>query len=398
MKQTKLVSKAKIRGKSNSKELEHLRKEISLTTESIMKLVKRRQDLATKVAQIKSSSDLPIENLAVEKKLKEEVSKYASNIELDGRLAVEILDVLLSASKIAQRKIMFEKKIISFLRENKIKVVSIIGVGRMGRWFANYFKILGRKVVLFDARADFAKNLAKELGCDFAIDIRKIATQSDLIFVAVPISKTRHTIDRLQDTLRKSNTRNHCKAIIEISSIKAEVLEHNFKGSQVPIISIHPLFGPSATQFGSNETIALVKQERSRNRGFASGLVKHLFPQFKVIEIQAKAHDKQMALMLSLPHTLALAFADVITRNSNLIKDKSAVTTSYSTLREFASKALAENPDVYYEIQSMNKFTPQVLKALGISVATLSLYLERGERLKFRKLFDLTRRKIEPML
>jgi prephenate dehydrogenase/chorismate mutase len=394
MKQDK-PSSSKIAPRTNlrSNELEHLRQEILIITESIMKLAKSRQEIATRVAEVKSLGGLQVEDLEVEKKLKEHVSEYVAKIGLDKRIALEIIDILLDASKIAQRRRIFEQRIISFLREYKIGSISIVGAGKMGGWFASYFRALGRKVILLDRRISFAKKRAEELGCEFANDIHTIARQSGLIFVAVPMSRTSQEIRRLQETLDRAGTKYRCKAIIETSSVKSEVLRRSFKRSKVPIISIHPLFGESAPHFAKN-TIAVIKSGETQKHSFSLAFVKHLFPQFNIFEIRAEAHDKQMALMLSLPHTLALAFGDVSTRNSTLINNKRMVTPSYSAMKDFASKVFSENPDVYYEIQSMNKFTPKVLQKLGVSIAMLSRYFEQGERLKFKKLFYETKRKI----
>lgn len=378
-----------------SKDLEHLRQEISTATDSILKLAKRRQDLATRVAQIKSSQGLPIEDLMVEGRLKEHVSEYTQKIGLDKKLALEIIQVLLDASKTAQRKKIFEDRILSFLDSNKLQTISILGAGRMGGWFAGYFKSLGRKVILFDRRISFAKKRAKELGCEFANDIHTLAEESDLVLVAIPISKTSDEIRRLQDALTRKGQENRCKVIIEISSIKTKVLRPSFI-SKVPIISIHPLFGESARYYANNTVAVIISRESKKDR-LSLDFTKHLFPQFQVLGLRAEAHDKQMALMLSLPHILALAFGNVAARKSSFISDKRIVSPSYTTMKQFAAKALSEDSDVYYEIQSINKFTPLVLQQLEVSIETLRKYLEHGERRKFKKFFDATGIKIRTM-
>jgi prephenate dehydrogenase/chorismate mutase len=394
LKENRHGSRNTSRPKLHSQELARLRQEILSVTESIMKLMKKRQDLAIRVAEIKGSSYLPIENLEIEKRLKEKLSEFASEIGLDASLAMDMADVLLSHSKTAQRRKMFGDSIISFLRKNEIKTISIIGAGRMGGWFAGYFKTLGTKVILFDRKVSFAKSRAKELGCEFAKDLHTIAERSDLIFVAVPIGETNHEIARLQQILAANEEEGRCNSIIEVSSVKTGIMKtQSFKEPKVPVIPIHPLFGPTAPHFDPN-TIVVAKSKELNKDDLDFSLVRHLFPQFKIFAIRAEAHDKQMALMLSLPHALALAFGDVIARNSNFIENKEALTPSYSTLKEFTSKVFSENPDVYYEIQTLNNFTLRALKELGISIDKLSRYVKDEKKPKFEKFFEITKRKL----
>jgi chorismate mutase/prephenate dehydrogenase len=373
-----------------SKDLESLRDETLLVTKAIVKLVKKRQDLATKIAQIKNSTDIPIENLEVERKLKQNLIEYASKIRLDEDLALKIADLLLEASKIEQRREVYGKRIISFLEENGIESISIVGAGRMGGWFACYFKALGKEVILYDRNISLAKRNAKRIRCKSLNNIEEIATKSDLIVVAIPISETPQVIKSLEGILGRSKEEGHCRAIIEVSSVKTRIAAQKLGRFQVPVVSIHPLFGPSSQHFGSN-SILVIRSGRSKNGKFFDKLsfVKHLFPQFGVFEIKSEDHDMQMALMLSLPHAMALAFGDVVTHNSStFIKNKVALTSSYSALRNFAAKVLSENPDVYYEIQSMNKFTQKAIKALGISTRKLSRYFNKGNRYEFKRFFE----------
>jgi prephenate dehydrogenase/chorismate mutase len=377
--------------RSSSSELEHLRRELYLVTQSILRLAKKRQDLARDIAEIKKGkANLPIENLAVEEKLKESLSTYASQISLDKGLALEITNIFLNYSKIAQRERMFRDSIVSFLERNGIKTVLIVGAGRMGGWFSSYFKELGRKVFVFDKRLTFANNRARELGVQFARDLRAFALKSDLIFVAVPISETIHMIAKLEEICSRKTSRDSCKAIIEVSSIKPKIsLEKDLVALwKIPIIRVHPLFGAYAPHFGLN-TILVVRSKAEKENSFTFRIVRALFPQFQVFGIRNGAHDKQMALMLSLPHALALAFGHVIMRNRDFIGNKKAITPSFSTLREFASKVLSENPDVYYEIESENRFTPLVLRDLVQSITIQLGYFESREgRQKFKKFFQ----------
>lgn len=371
-------------------ELEHARKQISDLTLSIIRAIKERQDLARKVARIKDAYQLPIENLNVEKKIKTNVEEYATKIGLEKNPALQVAEILISSSKIAQRKEIFSKKIIPFLEKREIEKVSVFGAGRMGGWFAHYFKALGREVFLYDKNVNFSMRRATELGCKFVRDFRS-ALRSDLILVAVPIAQTNTEIRRIQHFSKEMAK---CKAIIEISSVK-EGVSQGLEQRKIPVVSIHPLFGASASEFAQNSMALVGRGGSNKDDDFAFQLVKGIFPQYDIVRSDAEEHDKQMALMLSLPHALALIFAEVLAENASLAGQCKFDTPSFSAMKEIATKVLSESSDVYYEIQSANKFTTLVLKQLDASVKKLSNYIEQEDRLKFKKLFDASAKVIK---
>jgi prephenate dehydrogenase/chorismate mutase len=351
---------------------------MSKLTLSILRLVAKRQTVARKIAEIKDSNNIAVEDLKVEKRLRAIVQDQVNALELDNALATQIIDALLDFSKIAQREQVYRRKIISFLARNRIETVTIIGAGKMGGWFARYFKELGRKVVIVDSRSDLAKRRAKEIGCDFKSEVTK--TRSDLIVVAIPISETWREIARLQ---KMFDHLEGCKAIIEISSVKGKGFAQNIEG-RIPVVSIHPLFGSSAQNFQNNSLVIIRKQKNYSGKN----LVSNIFPQFKIVELTAKDHDKQMALMLSLPHALAIAFADVLFREAVPMKARDLRTPSFGSMEELASRVFSENSKIYFEIQTRNESALQVLRHLNRSVKMLIDLFERGNEKKFRKIFE----------
>ncbi len=386
---TKLTSVQRNQAES---ELEELRNQISEHTLTILQGVSERQELARKVARIKEESGLAIENLAVEKKLKATIEEYAKKIGLECRLAFQIADILINSSKIEQRKAVFARRITAFLDRKEIRSVSIIGTGRMGGWFARYFKDLKLEVSLYDQKPIFAKRMAYELVCKFVTNYRSVL-DSDLILVAIPMSRTSVEIKKIQKLI--DNKQSRVKAIIEISSVKGTVLR-DLENTIVPVVSIHPLFGPSANEFSQN-TIAVVKRKGNLAKDSRNSLqlVKGIFPQYNIIQLDALEHDREMALKLTLPHALALVFAKVLSRNNRSMgRDTRLETPSFSAMKEISSKVLSENPDVYFEIQTANKFTRTVLKDLESAIKEFKEIVELKDSLKFKKLFDLSEKRI----
>ncbi|MHB1908031.1 MAG: prephenate dehydrogenase/arogenate dehydrogenase family protein [Nitrososphaerales archaeon] len=349
---------------------------MSAITKSILSLVKTRQDLARNIGKIKESMGTPIENVEVEEKLRQHVRSHSSLVGLEDKLALALTDVLIESSKEVQREQIFYRKIASFLRKRKIERILIVGAGRMGGWFASYFRSVGLEVILFDKDENIARKRAQELYCKHGTSIESTANESDLIIVAVPISETNREVSRLEKVLGNSSP----QAIIEVSSIKQPI--RNYKKVAVPIVSIHPLFGASSEHYEPNTVVLIQDNKRKSNRDFE--LASGIFPHFKILQMSSKEHDKQMAFMLSLPHILALSFAKVISRNRFQLNDQMQ-TPSFFALSQLAANVFEENPEVYYEIQSSNEFTPKVLRELVKAIQKLSLCVEQKDRSAFKK-------------
>ncbi|MCD6530770.1 chorismate mutase [Candidatus Bathyarchaeota archaeon] len=88
---------------SLSYEIETLREEIKRLTVKIVELGWRRVNLAVEVGKIKKTSNLPLEDPAVEKALEEEVLKLCNLQGIDRRFALNLLNLLISESKRLQR-------------------------------------------------------------------------------------------------------------------------------------------------------------------------------------------------------------------------------------------------------------------------------------------------------
>src|SRR4029077_9738662 len=117
------------------------------------------------------------------------------------------------------------KRIQTFLESEKITKISIVGAGRMGTWFAKYFKQLDGPGVIYDEDHGRAKSKAKENSMQYAKSLDEVVS-SDLIVVAVPIAKTPKTIQELA----KIATSSKKIRILEVSSIKNEIAKSGLYG------------------------------------------------------------------------------------------------------------------------------------------------------------------------
>ncbi len=348
-------------------------------TNSILELIRARQKLSLKIAEAKRTKGLAVEDKQVEARLINSVREHAKGIGLEEDLAESIAWKLIESSKIAQRKDTYLQQIKEFLKSSKIRSVSIVGAGRMGGWFARYFNMLGANVILYDENRSRGIEKARTLGCKTARSISDAAT-SDLVILAVPISATPKGIEKLAElAVNKQKVR-----VVEISSVKngiarSGLLDESGISRGIKLYSIHPLFGSNANHFSVNNIVQVNRLD--------SDFVKSLFPHFRVFKMSWKKHDELMGPMLSLPHSLALVFADVLLKKKI---PKGLGSPSYDHMLELARKVLSESPGVYFEIQSIN---PNSRKVINDAIESLRQFnvLTKNEP-RFRKFFEQSKR------
>lgn len=336
-------------------------------TRSILSLARSRQSVSLKIADVKEAAGLDIEDHAVEEKLSSAMVDYAGKIGLDEKFAESIVSLLIEYSKIAQRKKIYEKSIKKHLRSSRIKKISIIGAGRMGVWFARYFRELGAKVILYDLDRKLALVRARQVGCYYAATFDKAASSSDMVLIAVPLVSAPSQIRKLFSSRTRES--HNALRVIEISSVKNEMARANLVGESarlqknVDLYSVHPLFGPSSNAYSVNTMIEI---KRNQETGLSSGFIKNLFPHFRLLNLDWETHDKLMSVMLTIPHAHALAFADTFSKHVKSMP-KRLNSPSFDYMLELARRVLKENPDVYYEIEANN---PNADAAIGEVLAS----------------------------
>jgi len=89
----------------DSPELDELRNEIKDVTVEIMCLAGKRLLLAKKVGEVKRQRDLPVEDLEVEKQLKQIILKKCKEYGVESRFGLKLLNLLTDEAKRVQKKL-----------------------------------------------------------------------------------------------------------------------------------------------------------------------------------------------------------------------------------------------------------------------------------------------------
>ena len=260
--------------------------------------------------------------------------------------------------------------------------VAIIGAGKMGRWFARFFKDEGYSVVVSSRTRSKAEALRDELGVELADTNIEAVEGADWILLCV-------SLDGLESALKEVGS--HIKAgqtVMDISSIK-EIpvnLLHKYVENGVTL-GTHPVFGPGAKGAGGQNFV--LTPVNPKEKRFAKEFKDWLeVRDARVAVMEPRRHDELMSLVLGFPHFVGLVTCDALLDNPNFVGVKQVGGATYKLLLTLAGAVAAEEPEFY---SNLHMSLPEVEKIE-------SLFLEKVEEwLKLVKSKDCSsfRRKME---
>jgi len=240
-------------------------------------------------------------------------------------------------------------------RPVKVKIAIIGGAGRMGRWFTRYFASKGHKIVISGVKLDKLKAFAQEAGVNFAENNAKAVKDADLAMISVPIPVTTKVIREIAPHLRKG------AVVTEIASLKFGITEALIEASKLGVIplSLHPLFGPGAQKLKENKIVVIpVVNSKAEIK-----LAKELFQEAQIIVADADTHDRLMALTISLPYFLNIAFASVLSEEDISTLKKFGGTT-FAFQLTLTESVMNEDSALHASIQMHGKYALKYVDAL----------------------------------
>lgn len=203
--------------------------------------------------------------------------------------------------------------------------IAIIGNGKMGKWFSNYFRQKGFLVSVY----------GKEDGLEEIY-------QTDYIMIAVSLDKTEKVIEKLTNYVHKD------QLVFDIASIKSHFIE-KMKKMKCKIGSIHPMFGPNTEKISEKNVIII------SDLGKEQELLKKIFKEATLIEMDYKKHDFMMAYTQVLPYIMNIAFKD-------MIKNKKIVSAPIFNMQKQVCKKVLEDIEIAEQIIKLNPYSKSVIE------------------------------------
>lgn len=235
--------------------------------------------------------------------------------------------------------------------------LSVIGAhGAMGAWFTAMLRQCGLVVLEIDQATPSDESL-------------KALQQSQAVLFAVPISTTTATILRTLPALPPDTL------ILDITSIKGAPLEAMLKHAG-EVLGLHPMCAPSESGLLNQPVVVCPGRSGPKTELFLC-LLRELGA--RLITMPPEHHDKLMAVVQGLNHFNSIVFAHCLKSLGISAEDTIEVASPVYQLRmQLMGRILAQNPQLYVDIELGNPFVPEVLAAYETSLQRFKSAIEQG--------------------
>lgn len=327
-------------------QLEDLRKQLNKLDRQLIELIAERQAVVERVGELKRSSSQATRDYEREKQVLDGARATAEELGVPPDVAAEVMRLLIRTSLTRQ-----ERARVSAEGKGEGRSALVVGgSGKMGRWFADFLDSQGFDVTVADPvspAADFPSVTDWSEACDdFALTV-----------VAAPLQASADILDAMAE-------QGHKGLIFDVGSLKTPLLPalRKLAASGARVTSVHPMFGPDTELLSDKHVIFL---DAGSPEALAEARELFSSTMAKQSEMRLEDHDRLIAYVLGLSHAVNIAFFSVLAGSGEAVPRLADISsTTFDSQLEVASRVAAENPHLYFEIQSLNQFGLEPLEAL----------------------------------
>jgi chorismate mutase/prephenate dehydrogenase len=332
----------------------------------LLQTMARRMALVAEVAEVKRREGLRIRDPEREAAVLREWMERAQALGLPADEVESMARMLLRASRDQQAALRAEVPL-----DEPARTVAIIGgAGRMGRRMAQLFADLGHQVLVADV--------------DTALRPAQAAAAADVTVVSVPI-------DRTEAVIREVGA--HVPAhglLMDVTSLKGAPLQAMLEATAASVLGTHPLFGPGVHSLQGQRVVLC----RGRGDDWATWVTRVLEARgLVVVESDAEAHDRTMALVQVLTHYQTQVMGVALARLGEPL-DATLPFTAPAYLLELyvTARHFGQDPALYGPIEMRNPRTGEVTAVFQAAAREVAELLAAGDQPGFAALFDEVRR------
>jgi chorismate mutase/prephenate dehydrogenase len=349
-------------------ELDGLRTALGQIDRDILGLVARRQALAQRIGQVKRDAGIPTRDYRQERDVVERARAAAIEHGLSPVLGEELVLALIRGSLTVQ-----ERDTVAATGEGSGRRVLVIGgSGHMGRWFVRYLAAQGFTVEIADP-SDGPSGVVNHR------DWRTVALDHELIVIAASMSVTATILEAMAAAPPNG-------VVFDIGSLKSPLRRslHALRAAGGNVTSVHPMFGPD-TELLSGRHVIFVDVGAPQATAAARALFEPTMA--TLVEMDLESHDRLIAYVLGLSHALNIAFFTALAESGEAAPRLATLSsTTFDAQLGVAAKVAAENPDLYFEIQTLNDYGTESLAALLYAVERLRSVVRANDLEGFRGL------------
>jgi chorismate mutase/prephenate dehydrogenase len=348
--------------------LDALRTELGDIDRQILAAVAKRQAVAQKIGQVKRDAGIPTRDYRQERDVVERARASAVEHGLAPSLGEELVLALIRGSLTVQ-----EKDVVAASGQGSGRRALVIGgAGHMGRWFVRYLAAQGFTVEIADP-TDGPEGVANHR------DWRKVALDHELVVIAAPMPATAQILTEMAAAPPKG-------IVFDVGSLKSPLRDGlaALRAAGGRVCSVHPMFGPD-TELLSGRHVIFVDLGVPEATAAARALFEPTMA--TLVEMDLESHDRLIAYVLGLSHALNIAFFTALAESGEAAPRLATLSsTTFDAQLGVAAKVAAENPDLYFEIQTLNDYGTESLAALLYAVERLRSVVRAGDLEGFRGL------------
>ena len=350
--------------------LDELREELSGIDAQLVELVARRQALSEQVAAVKRATGRATRDYAREREVILRGREAAERARVSPDLVESMLRLLIESSLTTQER----ARVAAHAQGSGKRALVIGGRGKMGGWFAEFLASQGFRVAIADPAGP-------DPAFDFVADWRADPLEQDLIVLATPLGVTASLLQALAERAPRG-------VIFDLGSLKTPLragLDALVRAG-CRATSIHPMFGPD-TELLSGRHVIFIDLGDAEALREAQALFAPTMAERVVMTLDE--HDRLIAYVLGLSHALNIAFFTALAESGEAAPRLARLSsTTFDAQIDVASRVAVESPDLYFEIQSLNEYGGESLRALRAAVEKLVAAVESGDAAGFAAMMD----------
>jgi len=237
--------------------------------------------------------------------------------------------------------------------------IGLIGLGAFGRLIAAHlggrFALLGYDPqVQAPIKGVIAATLAEAAACD-------------VVILAAPVPALREICREIRPCLRAG------ALVLDVGSVKvlpAQIMREELP-EHVDIVGTHPMFGPQSARGGVKGLKIVLCPIRGHWTRPLAGWLRQTF-QLDAIIATPEQHDREAAMVQGLTHLIAKVLVEMEPL------PRSMTTVSFDLLMRAVDMVRHDAPEVFYAIERMNPFVPDVRRKFFGLAADLAEHLEQN--------------------
>ena len=333
--------------------LEEIRARLNVVDRQLLELIAERQALSKEIAEAKRVAKLPTRDYKREREVLLRARASAGELGISPDLAEQVLRMLIRGSLTTQER----EQVIAANRGSGRAALVIGGAGKMGGWFSVFLASQGFRVAIADPSGTLP-------GFEHVQDWSASPLNYDLIVVATPLSVG----DRVLQQLATQKPRG---VVFDIGSLKTPLRRglHALRDAGCKVTSVHPMFGPD-TELLSGRHVIFIDLGNAEALEMARDLFADTMAERAVMSLDE--HDRLIAYVLGLSHALNIAFFTALAESGEAAPRLAQLSsTTYDAQVDVATRVSLENPQLYFEIQSLNEYGRESLQALRDAVERL---------------------------